>query len=222
MVKCPMKTFKKVILHLACAGWDLTVAWPIVLAVWFLWGTDLRWDDWTLKARMKSGSFPVSTGFTASGFWKFWKVWPRGFYLYNRSQAMKGETPISWGGTSIGNGQFFGPGSLKSEPTKTMVHEAHHTAQARASAVRATIHALVLSGIILAIGEPWAALGVGLGMWILGGNLSEASGGWISAWLESDPRGSYRGSAHEVGAYAVGDLWKLKEDAKRCQNNSTK
>ena len=212
-----MKMFKRGLVQLCCLGWDLLAAWPVTLLVWALWGTDLRWEGGVLKARLKHGSFPVSTPHTATGFWKWWTRWPRGFYLFNRAAAYAGdEPPNPWYGTSLGNAQFFGPDDLAGpgEPwTKYMVHEAHHTVQARASAVRATIHTLVLGIPAVALGDPFGVTAAVL-LWLLGGYPSMALGGWIAAWLGGHPLGFYGGSAHEIGAYAVGDLHEIRTGPK--------
>lgn len=179
-----MSRFKRALLHICCLGWDLTVAWPMVLIVWLFWGTDLRWENGVLKCRFKENRTPK---------------WYRG-----------------WGGTSIGNGQIYGWRQLLprgEKPTSIMIHEDHHTVQARASQVAATITALILAIVIAATGAGDLALGVFLGVWILGGNAIHSVGGWLSAVLEG--RKAYRGSAHEIGAYAVGDLYTVGDWAQR-------
>ena len=209
-----MRILKRLIVHLCGLGWDLVVAWPMVLLVRLLWGEGLRWEEGVLKCAMKLNSFPVTTPFTAEGWWKWWTKWPRGFYLRNRKKAATGEqAPWSWRGSSVGNGQIFGPGRLSPRgelPTRTMVHENHHTIQARAAAISATFWAVTWAIALACLDQYTAAAVMGLAMWILGGNLSISSGGWTHAWLDEHPDGFYQGSAHEVGAYAVGDLWEIE------------
>lgn len=193
----------------ASAGVDLIIAFPMVLLIRLFWGRDLRWARGVLSCVIRPESWAIggkvdpATGLLSKGF-PLW--WPKGWYLYNRREAAALKVkPRPWGGTSIGHGQFFGRerGSLE-EPTTTEIHEDHHTRQAEASQMGACLIAHVLLVLELAQGHWITALVLFAVLWILGGNIFAVVGGWLAAVLNSHPDGFYRGSAHEIGAYAVG------------------
>lgn len=199
-----MKKFKRSIVYLASIPGDL-VGWLMVLAVWLLWGTGLRWEFGVLSCVIKPKTLPVKR---PKG------PWPSGWYLMNRKAARCGkEAPRPWGGTTVGHAMFFGEEGLRS-PKGTPwekrhpieVHEFHHVRQAEAANVSIFVIALVVFFVVGAMASwpvAWKLAGF---VWACGGVVGVSAGGWISAWLRSDPRGFYRGSAHEIGAYAVGDL----------------
>lgn len=191
-----MKTItKRLVVYLACLGLDVFIAWPMVLAVWVLWGKDLRWEHGVLSTEFKANSWPLRPG-----------RWPKGFYIANRGHALVGtQERRSWGGTSVGHGHLYGPGLTHRSPkgkvaTPTQVHEGYHTEQARAAQMLATIHALL---ILAAGGSLWLSLVV----WVLGGYMLLVVTSFVIAWLLEDVRGFYKGSMLEVGAYSVGRLY---------------
>ncbi len=204
-----MSGIKRAILFYALLPLNVLVAWPMAIAVRLLWGRDLRWTRWVLSSEFKPDSWPLRAG-----------TWPKGFYLRNRKAILearvKGEEPPSpnpWNGTSIGEGQIYGPGIRTAagtpfyEWTRTQYHEWRHVRQARAVQVAVCFEAHVLAVILVIAGSPWLALILGLLLWTLGGNVAVVVGGLVAAKLESDPRGPYRGSAHEIDAYDTAALW---------------
>ncbi len=215
------RVMKRLLVHYACLPVDLLIAWPMVLIVRaFGWGRDLRWERGVLKCEFKIEEFPTTPG-----------RWPKGFYIRNRAAIMKArkageeEPPFNlWGGTSIGHGQLFGPGEMSLEGTapedldSTEVHEDHHTLQAEAAQLSsmAVSHGLVAAQAVATLfgGGPITWL-LGAAVWLLCGNVGVLAGGWLGAWLNSDERGWYMGSAHELGAYAVGHEFAREQDQRR-------
>jgi len=202
---------KRAIVYLCSLPWDLAVAWPAVFLIWAFWGTKLRWDHGGLLCELKPGSFPLggpvgSDGLLVNhGGW-----WPKGWYLYNRAAALAGkEPPRPWGGTCLGHAIFTSPGGLgeKGVLNALLAHETHHMLQAETANVQAT---LISTATLLEGAATTSAL-----VWTLGGYFATAVAGWLVSWLNGDGRGFYRGSAHEVGAYAVGESWERKHGSKR-------
>lgn len=216
-----MKHFKRFFVFYASALVDLTIAFPMVLLVRAFWGRDLRWARGVLSCELRPESWALggkvdpSTGLLRGRF-PLW--WPKGWYLYNRRAAVAhDEKPRSWGGTSIGHGQIFGPGNRGSleEPSSVEVHEDHHTAQAEAAQMGACLLAHLFFIVATAWGHWLAGLIFLFAVWGLGGNVLNACGGWLVAVLNEHPDGFYRGSAHEIGAYAVGRRYAESLKAKR-------
>lgn len=200
-----MSAIKRAILVYAMLPLNLLLAWPMVLGVRLLWGTDLVLERWILSATFKVGSWPLAAG-----------GWPKGFYIRNRKEVLERDAaPNPWGGTSVGEGQLFGPGSRSpkgtpfEEVTRTQWHEGRHTRQARAAQVASCFEGHVLALILAIAGSPILGLVVGFLLWFLGGQIAMAGGAWLAAVLEGDPRGFYRGSVIECDAYDAGDLWEL-------------
>jgi len=186
---------RRIPIYVATLPVDL-FAWLLVLTIHLLHGQGLRWRDGVLSTELKPGSFPIRRG-----------TWPVGWYLYDRASGRP------WGGTSIGHAMFHSPGQrapLDQPLTPHEVHEHHHVRQAEAAQIAAFLIAFLVLVTLLAL-EAWiTAAWLPLVIWSLGGNLAVSAGGWIAAAIRGDRRGFYRGSAHEVGAYAVGDLAALR------------
>ena len=182
---------RRIPIYIAMLPLDL-FAWSLILLIHVLWGEDLRWRDGVLSTSMRPGSFPVRKG-----------KWPVGWYLYNR------ETGAPWGGTSIGHAQFHGGpfrAPLNEPLTPHEAHEYHHVRQAEASQIAAFLCAIMVLITLLAL-EAWVAAAiVPLVIWSFG-SVSVSFGGWAAAWIRGDSRGFYRGSAHEIGAYAVEEVY---------------
>lgn len=213
-----MKTFKKLIVYYASLPLDVFLAWPIVLIVRLLWGERLRWKRGVLSTVFKEQSWPLGGKIDpASEFLSrpgpLW--YPKGFYLYNYRKAKKGlERPRSWGGTSVGHSHLYGPGRRndKGDPTSTEVHEDHHTIQAEAAQIAAALLAHLLLVIELVQRDFITGIVLFILVWFLGGNVLISGSGWLNAVLTSHPKGFYRGSAHELGAYAIGQIYALEKD----------
>jgi hypothetical protein len=220
-----MKTLKKAIVYYASAPLDLFVAFPMVLIVRLLWGERLRWRYGVLSVLLKSGSYPLG-GETdvITGFLKFKKIkiWPLGFYLTNRKAAVRGqERPKPWSGTAIGHGHLYSPymRGNKSQ-TSVEVHELHHTLQAEVD----QLYAMFFSHVLLIVGFITESYVTGLILfcfvWLFGGSIAIIVAGWIVAFLNSHKKGVYMGSAHEIGAYAVGDLFSLEKEKRKNEKRS--
>lgn len=214
-----MSALKRAFLFYASLPLNLFLAWPIVLAVRVLWGADLRFERWIMSSEFEPGSWPLTPG-----------TWPKGFYLQNRKAILearvKGETPPPidmWGGSSIGDGQIFAPGIRTPKGTalvqisRTEWHESRHTKQSRTAQVAACIESHLLASILAIAGQWELGLVLGFLVWFLGGNVATAAAGWLTAVLEGDPRGFYRGSVHELDAYDSGDLWESLTPEQRRQ-----
>lgn len=179
----------RVPIYLATFPVDLFM-WALVLAIRVMWGQNLRWFRGCLWVEFRPGSFPIRKG-----------KWPVGWYLMNPRRD-----GIPWGATSIGHGIFCSPGyySKAGEPlTGLEAHELHHMRQAEAEQIAAALIAVFVWVTLLGLKAWTPAFWIPVAIWCLGGNLGVSAGGWIAAALRRDPRGFYRGSAHEVGAYAV-------------------
>lgn len=100
-----------------------------------------------------------------------------------------------WGGTTLGVGIMFKHPKRSSE--RTFKHEMHHVAQALAAAIAGFIQGVA----VLIFSGDWK---LAIFVWWLAPILIFV-GGWIDALLRGEP--AYRGSFHEVGAYAVGDQY---------------
>lgn len=184
---------RRIPIYVATLPVDL-FAWLLVLVIHALWGTGLRWRDGVLSTELKPGSWPIRPGGT----------WPQGWYLYDR------RTGRPWGGTTIGHAMFHG-GPFRAPLDQPInaheAHEYHHVRQQEAAQIAAFGNALVVLIALLAL-EAWTAAAiVPLVIWSLGGSLAVSGGAWLAAWIRGDARGFYRGSAHEVGAYAVGAVY---------------
>lgn len=199
---------KRAILYFLCLPLDLLIAWPIVLGVRLLWGTGLTWGRGVLSCEMKPGSFPLG-GPTdpATGLLLRARRWPWGFYIANRTAALRREEPPrSWGGTCLGHGIFFGPGR-RSEPDSIYmapieVHELHHSEQAEAAQVQVFVVAAIVGAVVAAAFHDPVVAGVLAGaLWTLGGYVMGYAGGAVAAWLRG--RHPYRQNPYEVGADAV-------------------
>jgi hypothetical protein len=185
---------KSLILFVASLPFNLFVGWPVVLLIRILWGRNLEVADGILRCEIRPESYPLGGKTDLSGRLYASSRWPSGFYLYNRAEAMARIEPIhSWGGTSLGHAQFFGPSRVTS---RTVAHESHHTRQVEAF----NLFGALMAAIFVAVGHPW----IGGVVWTFAGGVLPLAG-FAAAWLRSDSRGAYRGSPFEVGAYAVGD-----------------
>lgn len=164
--------------------------WLLVLVIHALWGQGLRWRDGVLSTELKPGSLPIRAG-----------TWPVGWYLYDR------KTLRPWGGTTFGHAMFHGGpyrAPLDQPINAHEAHEYHHVRQAEAAQIGAFLVAIAVLIVLLAL-EAWVtAAWFPIAIWSLGGSLANGIGGWSAAAIRGDVRGFYRGSAHEVGAYAVG------------------
>lgn len=187
---------RRIPIYIATLPVDL-FGWGLVLLIHVLWGQNLEWRDGVLSTEIRPGTWPVRVG-----------RWPTGWYLYDRARGWP------WGGTTIGHAMWHGrPGlrAAKTDPlTPHQVHEFHHVRQSEAAQIAAFLNALAVLIVCSAAGSPWLGFWLALWIWCLGGSLAVSGGGWLAAWIRGDSRGFYRGSAHEVGAYAVGDLAKIQ------------
>lgn len=176
-------------LYIVTLPFDFLVAWPAVLLIRLFWGQNLRWEKppsydevkgggggWCLTCDFKPGSRPVLEG---------------GWY-WNKSRGR------SWGGTSLCHGIFYGPnGRWDDGWSGTQAHEHIHVEQAEVSLLRSFIVGGVAAMVVALLGHPWAAFGLGLGIWTTG-YLMMAVAGWFTAFLRGEE--AYHGSTHEESA----------------------
>jgi len=195
------------ILYFTSLPWSLLVAWPAVLLIRLFWGEELRWETpppYTKKkgggggpvltCKIRKGSFPVAEG-----------IWPKGWYLYTGKDGKK----RSWGGTSLGHGIFYGDSVHRQEGKwlRVQAHEHIHTEQAEVALLRSFIVGLVAGIVVLALGNPYEALGLFLGVWT-SGYLMMGVAGWLTAVLRGEPH--YWGSTHEESARAQDDQLEVR------------
>lgn len=206
---------KRSVVWLASAGFDLLVLLPWFV-LYLLWGEKLRWDgaaqllifEWKRGSLPLGGSVDPETGLLRNSGGAV----IRGWYLQNRRAAMeKREVPHTWGATVLGHLAWCGP-DMWSRPS-LRAHETQHRHQAEAWATGSFLWAVAVAGLLWALGHPSCAICIGAAMWSLGGYATMGPAGWFVAWLNNDPAGWYRGSAHERGAYGVGDHVRLREEA---------
>lgn len=220
-----MKTLKRAIVYYASAPFDLIVAFPIVLIVRLLWGEHLRWKHGVLSVLFRSGSYPlggevdVLTGFLKP---RRIKIWPLGFYLVNRKEAVRGrERPKPWSGTALGHGHLYSPYMRGNQSvTSVEVHELHHTLQAEVYQLYSMFFSHILFTVAFITHSYLTGLILFCIVWLFGGNIAIIVSGWIVAFLNSHKKGIYRGSAHEISAYAVGDLFSLKKEKRKDEKRS--
>lgn len=216
-----MKQFKKAVVYYATLPLDLLVAFPMVLIVRLLWGEKLRWKRGVLSTVFREQSWALGgkvdeiTGLLEKPG-PHW--YPKGFYLYNYRRAKnRFAMPKSWGGTSIGHGHLYGPGKrndldtcVDCNPTSIEIHEDHHTRQAEAAQLGAAFLAHILLIVEFIQRDFITGIILFIAIWLLGGNILVSIGGWLNAVLTDHPEGFYRGSAHELGAYAIGRIHALE------------
>ena len=168
-------------LYLFALPWNLTVAWPVVLLVRALWGTDLRWET---PPRPRPGNAALVCNLRADS-------WPaRTWYA-------------PWGGTSLGHGIFYNARFAQAGGwSRIQAHEHVHVEQFEVAMLGSAISGAVAAAVLLGLGHPLAAWLTGLGLWWAGYLLMGLSG-WTVAYLRGEP--AYRGSAHEESAYAQTD-----------------
>jgi len=169
------------------------VVWLSVIMVWILWGTKIEWNA-GLWCELKPESWPS-------------RSWYR--YKQNGKVVLLSETLwkshgkwLTWGGTCLGHGGFYGPGKAgdKGIDTRTEYHEHIHVEQSEVALLTSFLQALTVGGILLYEGQQNLALVLGCFVWVIGLFLKAASG-WVVAWLRGkDP---YRGSIHEEAAYSL-------------------
>lgn len=182
--------------------WDLLVAWPVVLLVRLFWGEELRWErplaytrklggggGPVLTCKIRGGSFPVIEG-----------IWPKGWYLRTYEDGLK----MSWDGTCLGHGIFYGCNVFRTDDKwlRVQAHEHIHTEQFEVSMLQSFIVGVAAGIVVLALGYPFVALGLFLGIWF-SGYFVMGSAGWLTAVLRGEP--AYHGSIHEEGSRAQDD-----------------
>lgn len=116
-------------------------------------------------------------------------------------QAERGEW-FTWGGTTLGHGGFYGPGSSggKGIDTEIEFHEHVHVEQFVAAMIMSLVQALISLLFVGLSGDWTTGVQLALVLWVIGGFLFAAAG-WLTAWLRGeDP---YRGSFHEEAAYSL-------------------
>lgn len=186
---------KKPIRHIIIYLWTLPldiIAWLTVLFVWLFWGTKLHWLE-GLWCELKPDSWPTMT-------WYRRKI--KGLHKINPPEFQKEYgTWLTWGGTTLGHGGFYGPGRSQGSGIDTVVeyHEHIHVEQAEVSMLITFIIGLFIFMYLLMLENVHNALIAGILVWISGCFLF-AAGGWVTAWFRGeDP---YMGSQHEESAYA--------------------
>jgi hypothetical protein len=194
-----MKSKLHWILYFVCLPWDLLVAWPVVLMIRWLWGTDLRWETPpyakvrgcgpVLTCGIRAGTFPVTAG-----------TFPKGWYL----RKEKDGSVRSWGGTTLGHGIFYGSGILRNPGAwfSVQAHEHIHVEQFEASMFQSFVTGAISGTVVAALGHPLIGVMVFMAIWTLG-YLFMAVAGWTAAALRGEE--PYRGSHFEEHAYAEDD-----------------
>lgn len=170
------------------------VMWAAILVIWALWGTKLRWVEWSLWCELKPESWPART-------WYRYVQNGRPIENPEQHQAVHGRWR-TWGGTTFGHGGFYGPGigSASGYGNEVEVHEHVHVEQYEAWMFASWVLSLPPWITLLALGHPTAATLVALGIW-MGGGLIRSLAGNAVAWFRGES--SYRGAAHEEAAYAI-------------------
>jgi len=195
------KPWRYWLLWIATLPWDVVVILAVLLIRLF-WGRNLEWNE-GLWCELKPDSWPTRS-------WYRYKENGKPVPLSKDQRALHG-TWLTWGGTCLGHGGFFGPGKMGKAGIDRPVefHEHVHVEQAEVSMFTAFIISGGISLLLLTQIPSWAS---GLGVWTLGYLLMAASG-WIVAWFRGeDP---YRGSTHEEAAYALTEEY-IRKKSGRC------
>jgi hypothetical protein len=158
-----MKTKAQLALYFFALPWNLTIAWPAVLLIRWLWGQNLRWEappaprpgGAVLACDLRPDSWPAKTWYKP------------------------------WGGTTFGHGIFYGAHVIKGGVWgRIQAHEHVHVEQ-----FEVAMFGSFLSGVAAAVlGH---SIGGGLLVW-WAGYLFMGVCGWLVAFMrgESPYRGS--------------------------------
>ena len=171
------------------------IVWLVVFLIWALWGTKLQWVS-GLWCELKPKSWPARSWYR---YRKNGKVLPNKF-----EKREKYGYWLTWGGTTLGHGGFYGPGRTEGEgiDTKVEYHEHIHVEQFEVAMLTAFIIGAALFAH-LAITQDWVSGLIGGGAIWIAGFFLKALSGWVTAWFRGES--PYWGSTHEESAYAQTD-----------------
>lgn len=175
------------LLYLASLPGDV-IAWVVVFAIWFFWGTKLHWYE-GLWCELKPDSWPTRT---------WYRVTVKGRHVLNTDTEKYG-TWLTWGGTTLGHGGFFGPCRSGDTGIDSLVeaHERVHVEQYEVAMVAGSLLSVVQAlGLMWTGQDPnWAWL---LTQWVLSA-LYLYGISCVVAWLRGE--NPYFENAAEENAY---------------------
>jgi len=186
-----MKWFKRSILWAVTLPWDL-VCWFLVVNIYTFWGNKLWWN-YGLWTELTPNSWPTRT-------WYRYKI--KGKPVLNRGikQERRGKW-MTWAGTCLGHGGFYGPGVSGGRrlDTPTEFHEHVHVEQYEVSMLSSFVLGLIVFGVVYHL-SPLVAVALGSGIWLTG-----KFHFWIPAGIVGYLRGegAYSGSISEEHANAI-------------------
>lgn len=176
-----MKTKAQLFLYLICLPWNLTIAWPAILCIRLLWGTNLRWEmppaplpgGAVLACDLRPNSWPARTWYKP------------------------------WGGTTLGHGIFYGAHVNKAGVWgRVQAHEHVHVEQFEVAMFGSFFSGTSIWAVFSGLGHGGLSVLVGMLLWWVGGLLAVLGGTMVALMRGESP---YRGSAHEESAYAQTD-----------------
>lgn len=94
---------RRALLYVPCLPWNLLVCWPVVLVVWALGGTKLRWVK-------------PPRGFGEHGLWCDMRAGWLLTMLDDCMKAVSGGQFAGWGAITLGHGGLYAPGEAD-DPT---------------------------------------------------------------------------------------------------------
>jgi hypothetical protein len=194
-------------LYATSLPWDF-VGWILVLAIYWMWGENLRWEK---RPGLGEDGRPYP-GLSALACDLKPDSWPaRSWYRYKEIDAKTGKAGYTrnrdslvashgewrtWGGTTLAaHAVFYGPGVVASgEWSPVQLHEHVHCEQAEAAMLLS-----FLAGLFVSF---FAGPLIGFIIWWTG-YIQMGVANWTTAVLRGES--PYRGSHHEEAAYAAGD-----------------
>ncbi len=197
-----MKKPKRYFVVYLCS-WPVDIlTWLVVLLVWAFWGENLCWRNGGLWCALKPFSWPARTWYRVKSKGKYIEIPKETQFVYG--------TWLTWAGTTLGHGGFFGPGfdGEAGTDTPTEEHEDTHVEQFEVAMFVASVIGASSMTTLAAVGHVQTGVVLGLCQWILC-PIFATIGGWLIAWLRGEK--AYEGSAHEEAAYAI-DALKNEEE----------
>jgi hypothetical protein len=190
-----------------------------VLLIRLLWGENLRWeqnpnpesgDGKSLWCDLKPDSWPTRSWYAHydSGSW-FAFLTKEEPLLRPASATNRLGKYLTWGGTTLGHGGFYGPGAANLNGWgRTQEHEHVHVEQFEATMLRSFAVGLYNGGTVVVLGHVGWGVAIFLFNWWVGYLWMGIYNG-LTARLRGE--NAYRGSVHEEEAYDIGDAWKADE-----------
>ena len=200
-------------LYLFTFPWDLLVCWPVVLMVRAFWGTPLVWQNGGLWTELRPDSWPARTWYARR--FKNPVTKKRQKSLNPQSAWLTKGMWETWGGTTLGNGGFYGPGRMNpygvADPTLIDTSIEHHESevhveQYRSSMMRGFLYALFMFLTLhFAFHQDlWSTAAWSFPPWFFGYVMMGVPN-FLTAGLYGE--NLYRGAVHEEHAFKSAREW---------------